>query len=311
MKLGVIKIILLRCSKIWFILNTIGTVYFLGDQFMSNNMKFNNDYSEQVPLPNATHIRLRLIRPDDKQHMVKAFEHLSSASRYKRFFGAKKALSEGDLRYFTEIDQYNHFALGALELDNCNKETGGAGVARFIRLPADTECAEVGITVIDSAQGKGIGRLLLERLFSAAIERGIKRLRFECLAENHDMQRLVEKLSDHVKLEREEGLWIAEVVIPEQYSDTNKYPMDVIEDLNVLIRTLSSDVFVLYSDFSLEMFKHALDTAARYTMTSNNSMVSSVLNASSIGVKIIDSDNSMQCGKKLIKQNTMSSLNIM
>ncbi|MDX2370941.1 MAG: methyl-accepting chemotaxis protein [Colwellia sp.] len=91
---------------------------------MSNCMQFNDDYREHVPLMNTAQIRLRLIRPDDKKHMLKAFEHLSSASRYKRFFGAKKALSEGELRYFTEIDQYNHFALGALELDDRNKEIG-------------------------------------------------------------------------------------------------------------------------------------------------------------------------------------------
>ncbi|MDX2368335.1 MAG: GNAT family N-acetyltransferase [Colwellia sp.] len=261
---------------------------------MSNSMQFNDDYCEQVSLPNATQMRLRLIRPDDKKHMVKAFEHLSSASRYKRFFGAKKALSEGELRYFTEIDQYNHFALGALELDDCNKETGGAGVARFIRLPADTECAEVGITIIDSAQGKGIGRLLLERLFSAAIERGIKRLRFECLAENQDMQRLVKKLTDHVKFEREDELLIAEIVIPKPCPNTNKYPLDVIEDMSVLIRTFSSEAFILYTDFSIGMFKHALDTATKYTMKNDDSLASATLQSSSIDIKIIDSDNGMR-----------------
>lgn len=271
----------------------MGTIYFLGDQSMSNSMKFNDNYSEHVSLQTASQIRLRLIRPDDKKHMVKAFEHLSSASRYKRFFGTKKSLSENELRYFTEIDQHNHFALGAFDLDDGNNEMGVAGVARFIRLPSDTECAEVGITVIDSAQGKGIGRLLLEQLFSAAVERGIKRLRFECLAENQDMQRLVKKLADLVKFEREDDLLIAEVVIPKPCPNTNQYPMDIIEDVNVLIRTFSSEAFILYTDFSLGMFKRALDSATKYTLKKNESLALTPLNSSSIGIKIIDSKNGM------------------
>jgi RimJ/RimL family protein N-acetyltransferase len=254
-------------------------------------MKFNDCYSEQVPVLTATQIRLRLICPDDKKHMVKAFEHLSSASRYKRFFGTKKALSENELRYFTEIDQYNHFALGAFDLNDYNDEMGLAGVARFIRLPSDTECAEVGITVIDSAQGKGIGRLLLEKLFSAAVERGIKRLRFECLAENQDMQRLVKKLTDLVKFEREDDLLIAEIVIPKPCPNTNQYPMDVIEDVNVLMRTFSSEAFILYTDLSMGMFKRAMDTATKYSIKHSDRVT---LNSSSIGIKIIDANNGIR-----------------
>jgi GNAT superfamily N-acetyltransferase len=251
----------------------VDTVYFLGVQFMSNNMKFNNDYSENVHLLNDTHIHLRLIRPDDKQHMVMAFEHLSSSSRYKRFFGVKKELSEKELRYFTEIDQYNHFALAALELDECDNEIGGIGVTRFIRLLEDKECAEVGITVIDSAQGTGIGRLLLERLFGAASERGIKRLRFEFLAENQDMKRLVKKLNDHVKFERVHELLIAEIVIPKPCPETNQYPIDVIEELSMLIRKYSSEAFILYTEFSIGMFKRAVDSATKYTMKSDDGLV--------------------------------------
>lgn len=248
-------------------------VYCLGDQTMANSMQFNNGYREQVQTLSNTQIRLRLIRPDDKQNMLEAFEHLSSNSRYKRFFGAKKVLSERELRYFTEIDQHNHFALAALELDDSDNEIGAAGVARFIRLPEDDECAEVGITVIDSAQGKGIGRILLERLFSAALERGVKRLRFECLAENQDMERLVKKLTDHVKFEREHGILIAEIEIPKPCPDTNQYPADIIEDLSVLIRAFSSEAFIFYTDFSIEMFKRALDAATIYTIKNNDSLV--------------------------------------
>jgi RimJ/RimL family protein N-acetyltransferase len=278
---------------------------------MSNYMQFNDNYREQVPLMNSTQIKLRLIRPDDKKHMIKAFENLSSASRYKRFFGAKKVLSESELRYFTEIDQYNHFALGAFELDDSNKEIGVEGVARFIRLPSDSECAEVGITVIDSAQGKGIGRHMLYRLFGAAIERDIKRLRFECLAENQDMQRLVTKLTDHVKFEREDGLLIAEIAIPKPCPKTNQYPMDVLDDLSMLIRNFSSEAFILYTDFSIGIFKRALDNATQYKIQNDGSLVSAALLSRYLDIKTIDSSNGMrkEMNQKCYDANKYSAVN--
>ena len=115
---------------------------------MANSMEFSDEYREQVQLLSGGQIQLRLVCPDDKQHMVKAFEHLSLGSRYMRFFGAKSALSEGELRYFTEIDQYNHFALSAMELDDCGKEIGGAGIASLTA--ADTYEKNIELGTADS-----------------------------------------------------------------------------------------------------------------------------------------------------------------
>ena len=56
---------------------------------MANSMQFNDSYREQVQTLGVTKVLLRLINPDDKQNMLEAFEHLSSSSRYMRFFGAK------------------------------------------------------------------------------------------------------------------------------------------------------------------------------------------------------------------------------
>lgn len=231
---------------------------------MSHELIFNNDYREQAKLSNENKILLRLIHANDKPHIMKAFEQLSSDSRQKRFFGAKKILSDNELSYFTEVDQFDHFAMAAMELNDKNEEICLAGITRFIRLPTDPECAEVGITVVDREQGTGIGRLLIERMFCAATERGINRLRFECLAENLNMQRLVNKLNVNVKFVREYELLIAEIDIPKPCSDTNQYSVDIIEEISDLIRLLSSEAFILYTDFSFGLFKRAIDQATKY-----------------------------------------------
>ena len=98
---------------------------------MSHELIFNNDYREQAKLSNENKILLRLIHANDKPHIMKAFEQLSSDSRQKRFFGAKKILSDNELSYFTEVDQFDHFAMAAMELNDKNEEICLAGITRL------------------------------------------------------------------------------------------------------------------------------------------------------------------------------------
>ena len=127
---------------------------------MAQPLQFDSGYREDMQLADGTTVRLRLLRPNDRQRLQQGFEDLSSASRHNRFMGAKRTISEAELSYFTELDQFDHFALGAVELTPSGAEGDGIGVARFIRLAADPDCAEVAITVIDRMQGNGIGRRL-------------------------------------------------------------------------------------------------------------------------------------------------------
>jgi GNAT superfamily N-acetyltransferase len=133
---------------------------------------------------------LRILRPEDAPLLAEGFEKLSPESRYRRFHGIRGKLSAGELRYLTEIDGENHFALGALDA-----RTGeGLAVARFIRSSADPRVAEPAITVIDSAQKKGLGSLLFRRLAAAARERGVEWLRCFVVESNGPMRDLLRQL---------------------------------------------------------------------------------------------------------------------
>ncbi len=181
---------------------------------MSKPLMIDADYSERLSLKSGETVSVRLIRASDKEKMLRAFDELSDASRYKRFFGAKHTLTEADLRYFTETDCWDHFALGAVAIDEDGNEGDGLAVARCVRLHEDPDCAEVAITVIDRMQGKGIGRALLERLITAALERGFKRFRFLCLARNLEMQNLVKQVCRVVETHSDGDLIVAETELP-------------------------------------------------------------------------------------------------
>jgi GNAT superfamily N-acetyltransferase len=123
------------------------------------------------------------MRPSDKQMLLDGFEHLSPDSRYARFMAPKVNLSETELRYLTEVDGVDHFAMGAIRRHLVSKDEG-VGSARFVRLSDAPDTAEPAVTVLDDFQGKGLGAILLQRLIEAAWERDVRWFRTELLAEN-------------------------------------------------------------------------------------------------------------------------------
>ena len=152
---------------------------------------FNAAWREKAVLANGRRVVLRLLRPEDAPLLAAGFEKLSPESVYRRFHAARGRLSPDELRSLTALDDENHLAIGALDA-----RTGeGLGVGRFIRLPAERKVAEGAFTVVDSAQRKGLGRLLLLRIAAAAKERGVEWLRCRVLASNAPMLELLKGLS--------------------------------------------------------------------------------------------------------------------
>lgn len=206
---------------------------------MKQRLTFDEAYSEQLRLASGELIRLRPVRPSDKESLLRAFSELSAPSRHKRFFAAKHSLSADELRYFTEMDGTDHFALAAIGIDENGNEEDGFATTRCIRLSGNAECAEVAITVIDRMQGKGIGRILLERLIKAAGERGITRFRFECLAHNHEVQRLVKKVCSVVETRFDGEIVIAETDLPRERMHNSLQTNQALFNLFALLRALA------------------------------------------------------------------------
>jgi acetyltransferase len=93
------------------------------------------------------------------------------------------------VRRFTEVDYRNHLALVA-EIFTAGCETVIAE-GRYVRL--DPASAEFAISVAESWQGTGLGRLLLDKLACRASSEGIRRLVGETLASNAKMLGLARK----------------------------------------------------------------------------------------------------------------------
>ncbi|MES9939319.1 MAG: GNAT family N-acetyltransferase [Candidatus Thiodiazotropha sp. 6PLUC2] len=227
---------------------------------MNKLLKYRDSYRELLVLPSGERIVIRLIQPGDKALLSDGFDSLSKESRFRRFLNEKKRLSSDELIYFTEVDQQDHFALGMVSLDENGMEKSGVAIGRFIRLNNDSESAEVGLTVADDMQGKGVGQQLLERLISAAQERGISKFRFECLPHNLQMKNLVLKLCGDVRFKSEGGVTIAEATIPDQPVPISiPSPVELIDGLVCQMQGFISDGLKYQSGLSLDLMRHSLD----------------------------------------------------
>lgn len=179
-------------------------------------MNFTSAYVERCFLRDGTSVLLRLLAPEDRLLLKRGFDRLSQESRYARFLVPKPRLTDEELRYFCEIDQEHHFALGAIREDGDGVGNPiGLGIARFIKLKDDPRIAEAAVAVADEAHHLGLGRLLFERLVAAAAERGVQRFRCEVLGTNTSMQNLLRRISPVRAIEVESGVMRIDFELPD------------------------------------------------------------------------------------------------
>src|SRR5713101_5771313 len=133
----------------------------------TQTLRFTPDYESFHTTSDGTRLRMRLLRPSDRDLLVAGFEKLSPESRYRRFFAAMPRLPERALQRLLDTDGWNHVALG---LETIEDVPEGVAVARFFRLPDAPDTAEAAIAVVDHMQRRGLGKLLLAALADAARE---------------------------------------------------------------------------------------------------------------------------------------------
>jgi RimJ/RimL family protein N-acetyltransferase len=127
--------------------------------------------SRTVVLRDGSTVLIRQVQAADAPLLADGFARLSAESRATRCLGAKKELSSAELRYLTNVDHYDHEALGALG----HPDGQGVGIARYIRHLSDPQAAEIAVTVVDDWQGRGLGTELIRQLSRRAWQVGIRR----------------------------------------------------------------------------------------------------------------------------------------
>ena len=125
-------------------------------------------------------VRVRPIEPTDRDALAAAFETLSADSRMHRFLGPKRALSDRELTYLTEVDHVTHEALVATD-----DQGHIIAVARYAAWPPSSrESAELAFVVVDEWQGRGIASAIAPRVIARARGNGFSRLTATTFGDN-------------------------------------------------------------------------------------------------------------------------------
>lgn len=176
--------------------------------------------SFQTTLRDGTPVLIRPVGPDDKHALQTGLEHMSSRSRYFRFFGPVSKLSEERLDYFTSADQIDHIAVGAVDLSKEDPEP--VGIARCVRLKDQPDTAEIAVAIVDDHHGRGLGTILLAAVAHAAAAHHIRAFVATVLTANRAMLDLFKELDDsrHSEGGGVLGIRFAIHTDPENYPDT-------------------------------------------------------------------------------------------
>ena len=158
-------------------------------------------HGEPVALADGARILIRPIEPSDARQLEAGFDHLGAVSRYRRFLAPIEHLSNTQLAYLTHVDHIAHEAL--LAIDTVTGED--VAVARFVRDPEDPRRAEVAIVVADHWQGRGIGRMLADRLRDRARSVGVESITARMLIGNRGARRLLDRVADEISESEDAG----------------------------------------------------------------------------------------------------------
>jgi RimJ/RimL family protein N-acetyltransferase len=153
--------------------------------------QFFADWTSHAPTRVGVEICIRPLRADDREREVDFILSLSEQTRYMRMFAPLKFLRPHLLNLLMDVDYSERMAFVAtIERD------GGERFLGLARYAATDErgVVELGITVTDDWQRRGIARLLMAELMRFAAWRGMRKMVGSVLPENHPMLALARRL---------------------------------------------------------------------------------------------------------------------
>jgi len=160
------------------------------------------ELEELVTLASGKTYEVRPMRPEDEPALIKNFEQLTKEEIWFRFFHAIKTMTHPMAARFSQIDYDREMALVVTDPPT-QKNWKLYAVVRLISDPFDAR-AEFSLIVNHVVGGQGLGTLLLKRIISYAVSRGLKEIYGSVLNDNKTMIELCKKAGFSIKANRKE-----------------------------------------------------------------------------------------------------------
>ncbi len=149
-----------------------------------------SEYEFHEVLPDGTPVFIRPIKPEDEPLHIEFFYSLSRQTQYYRFFTYTSKITHEQIALFTHVDYDREIAIVAIIKENEKDKI--IGVNRLSYIPYEDKY-EFAIVVTDAWQGRGVAKILMEKLIFIAKDRKIKKIYGTVLAENRKMLNFVKK----------------------------------------------------------------------------------------------------------------------
>lgn len=145
---------------------------------------------KHFPTTSGTNLTIRLIESGDAANLRMIFDHLGPESRYQRFLQSVDNVSERRVEdeIAKMVAQIPDQGDGLIAF----RDGRAVAAARYVKIGPDT--AEIALSVIDEAQGQGIGSQLLPLLTELAYENGVTTLVGTVSNNNEPMWHMLNKL---------------------------------------------------------------------------------------------------------------------
>ncbi len=172
-------------------------------------------YVSPWTLKNGTAVNIRPIRPEDEPLIVTFHEALSERSVYLRYLHMIKLsqrIAHERLTRICFIDYDREMALVAEMQDPKSGAPSIVGIGRLAKSQVQNE-AEFAVVIVDSFQGQGLGKELLQRLVQVARDWNLERITAEILPENRGMQYVARQVGFECHYDVVEGITKASMTL--------------------------------------------------------------------------------------------------
>ncbi|EDP60905.1 bifunctional acetate--CoA ligase family protein/GNAT family N-acetyltransferase [Vibrio sp. AND4] len=164
---------------------------------------FPAEFVETVTLKDGQPILLRPILPEDEPMHAQFIDSVSKEDLYKRFFSNVGEFNHEALANLTQIDFDREMAFVAVAFD----EDGPLiiGVARALITP-DNSDAEFAILVRSDLKGKGLGKVLMQKIIAYCQAKGTKQMSGMTMPTNRGMLSLAQSLGFELDIQFADGI---------------------------------------------------------------------------------------------------------
>lgn len=160
-----------------------------------------SQYIQPATLKDGTPVIIRPVRPEDEPLMAKFQETLSERTVYMRYFDPLKLsqrIAHERLSRLCFIDYAREMLLVAILENPATGEDEMIAASRLSKLHGTTT-AEFTIVITDAYQGRGLGRLIVQRQLEIARAEGITRITGSVLPEADAMKHIFESFGFEIR----------------------------------------------------------------------------------------------------------------